>query len=209
MSRLAISALISIGIVVGIFLLMNGLISVVAEPDEKNAQVIDLGFIEEEKKVQRKERRVPKKPPPPKEPPPPQQQVQQQNKVVTAIVNIEIDNLDATFEGEGLYTGALGSGAGDFAGFGDGEAIPIATFPPNYPQEANIKGIEGWVEFTFDIQADGSPSNIKVIGAKPRRVFDKEARRAIRRWKFKPKVYNGQPVVQKNMRYKLEFKLDG
>ncbi|WP_251359282.1 energy transducer TonB [Kangiella sp. TOML190] len=208
MARIALSALISLGIVIGLFLLMNSLISAVSKPDEAEVQAVDLGFVEEEKKVQRKERRVPKKPPPPKEPPPPQQQVQQQNKVVTAIVNIQVENLDATFEGEGLYAGALGSGAGDFSGFGDGEAIPIATFPPNYPQEANLKGIEGWVDFTFDIGPDGAPSNIKVVGANPRRVFDKEARRAIRRWKFKPKMYNGQPVVQKNMRYRLEFKLE-
>ncbi len=207
MARLALSALISLGIVVGLFLLMNSLIGSGGQTEEKEVTVIDLGFVEEEKDVQRKERRVPKKPPPPKEPPPPQQQVQQQNKVVTAVVNIEIENLDATFEGEGLYAGALGQGAGDFAGFGDGDAIPLATFEPNYPQDAAMKGIEGWVEFRFDINPDGSPSNIKVVAANPRRVFEKEARRAIRRWKFKPKMYNGQPVVQKNMRYKLEFVL--
>lgn len=208
MGRLALSALISLGIVIGLFLLMNSLIGAGGESRDVDTATVDLGFVEEEKKVQRKERRVPKKPPPPKEPPPPRQQVEQKNKVVTAIVNIEIDNLDATFEGEGLYSGSLGTGAGDFAGFGDGEAIPIATFPPAYPQDAQMKGITGHVKFSFDIGPDGTPSNIKVVEAKPRRVFDKEARRAIRRWKFKPKVYNGQPVVQKNMTYKLVFNLD-
>ncbi|MRX28477.1 energy transducer TonB [Kangiella sp. HZ709] len=208
MGRLALSALISFGIVVGLFLLMNSLIGTGEGASERENTVIDLGFIEEEKEVQRKERRVPKKPPPPKEPPPPQQQAQEKNKVITAIVNIEIENLDATFEGEGLYSGALGAAQADFAGFGDGDAIPLATFPATYPQEAAVKGIEGWVEFSFTIEPDGSPSNIKVLNAKPRRVFEKEARRAIRRWKFKPKQYNGQPVAQTNMRYKLVFELN-
>ncbi len=209
MGRLALSALISFGIVVGLFLLMNSLIGTGEGASERENTVIDLGFIEEEKEVQRKERRVPKKPPPPKEPPPPQQQVQEQNKVITNIVNIEIDNLDATFEGEGLYAGSLGQQGTGFAGFGDGDAIPLTPIIPNYPQEANLKGIEGYVEFEFDIGTDGSPQNIRITSSKPRRVFDKEGRRAIRRAKFKPKQYNGQPVVQTNMRYRLEFTLEG
>ncbi len=208
MGRVAISALISFGIVVGLFLLMNSLIGTGEGSTERDNTSIDIGAVLEEKEVQRKERRVPKKPPPPKEPPPPQQQVQEQNKVITNIVNVQIDNLDATFEGEGLYAGSLGQQGTGFAGFGDGDAIPLSTVPAQYPQDANIKGIEGYVKFVFDIQPDGSPANIKITESKPRRVFDKEARRAIRRWKFKPKQYNGQPVVQKNMRYTMEFQLD-
>lgn len=205
MGRLILSAVISFGIVVGLFLLMNSLIGTDEVGGESKDIVVDLGFIEEEKEIQRKERRVPKKPPPPKEPPPPQQQVQEKNKVVTHVVNIEIENLDATFEGEGLYAGSLGQQGTGFAGFGDGDAIPLSTTPAQYPQEAAIKGIEGYVKFVFDIMPDGSPANIKITESKPRRVFDKEARRAIRRWKFKPKQYNGQPVKQSNMRYKMDF----
>lgn len=208
MGRLGLSALISFGIVVGLFLLMNSLIGTGEGATERDNTAIDIGQVVEEKEVQRKERRVPKKPPPPKEPPPPQQQVQEQNKVVTHIVNIEIDNLDATFEGEGLYAGSLGQQGAGFAGFGDGDAIPMSTQPANYPQEALMKGTTGYVTFTFDIMPDGSPANIRITDSKPRRVFDKEARKAIRRWRFKPKQYNGQPVKQTNMRYTMEFVLD-
>ncbi len=208
MGRLILSALISFGIVVGLFLLMNSLIGTGEGASDVGDTTVDIGQVIEEKEIQRKERRVPKKPPPPKEPPPPQQQIQEQNKVVTNIVNIEIDNLDATFEGEGLYAGSLGQQGTGFAGFGDGDAIPLSTVPATYPQDANLKGIEGYVKFVFDILPDGSPANIKITEAKPRRVFDKEARRAIRKWKFKPKQYNGQPVEQKNMRYTMKFELN-
>lgn len=208
MGRILVSALISIGIVIGLFLLMNSLIGTGESETERENTVIDIGNIQEEKEIQRKERRVPKKPPPPKEPPPPQQQVQEQNKVVTHIVNVQIDNLDATFEGEGLYAGSLGQQGTGFGGFGDGDAIPLSTVPPQYPQDANMKGIQGYVKFVFDIMPDGSPANIRVTESKPRRVFDKAARKAIRRWKFKPKQYNGQPVKQTNMRYTMEFRLD-
>lgn len=206
MGRVLLSALISFAVVIGLFLLMNSLINAVSDPDDKEIIKIEVAFVDEEKKVQRKERRIPKKPPPPKEPPPPQQQQEQQKqKVVTALVNIEIDNLDTSLDGQGIYIGGLGAGQTDFSGFGDGEAIPWHISQPVYPMKARQKSIEGHVRFKFDIGADGTPSNITIIEEKPRGIFRKEARKAIRKWKFKPKVVNGQPVIQRGMTYKLEF----
>ena len=34
---------------------------------------------------------------------------------------------------------------------------------------------------------------LKCLEAQPKRVFDKEARRALRKWKYKPKVVDGVP----------------
>ncbi|GAA0203328.1 hypothetical protein GCM10009123_08260 [Kangiella japonica] len=209
MLRVIVSALFAFGIVVGLFLLMNFLITSNAKKDEVENIRVEVAFVEEDKQVQRKERRPPKKPPPPKEPPPPQQQVQQkQQKVVTAIVDIKIDNIDASMDGTGIYIGGLGSGQDDFSGMGDGEAIPVYMPQPEYPVQANLKGIEGYVLFTMDIGPDGSPSNISVEDESPRGVFRRNALRAIRKWKFKPRIVNGQPIHQRNMRYRMEFKLD-
>ena len=209
MGRVLLSALISFVVVIGLFLLMNSLINAVSDQEDKEIIKIEVAYVDEEKKVQRKERRVPKKPPPPKEPPPPQQQQEQQKqKVVTAIVNIQIDNLDTSLDGQGIYIGGLGAQQGDFSGFGDGDAIPTYSPKPNYPQQANLKGITGFVRFKFDIGADGSPSNISIIEEKPRGVFRKEGKKAIRKWKFKPRIVNGQPVIQRGMSYKLVFELD-
>ena len=210
MARTLLSALLAIGIVLGIFLLMNALIDTAGEQDKNKENVtVDIGFVEEEKDVQRKERTPPKKPPPPKEPPPPQQQdVPQQKQVVTALVDIKIDNIDATMDGGGIFIGGLGTAQTDFSGMGDGEAIPIYQVRPEYPVQANLKGIEGYVTFKFDISPDGSPSNISIIDENPRGVFKREAMRAIRKWKFKPRIVNGQPIHQRDMTYKLEFVLE-
>lgn len=67
---------------------------------------------------------------------------------------------------------------------------------------------EGYVVFTFDIEKDGTASNIKIIESVPKKLFDEEATKAIKRWKFKPKIVGGEPVKQFNMRYTLEFKLE-
>lgn len=209
MLRVIVSALFAFGIVVGLFLLMNFLISSDAKKDEVDNVKVEVAFVEEDKQVQRKERRPPKKPPPPKEPPPPQQQVQQkQQKVVTAIVDIKIDNIDASMDGTGIYIGGLGTGQADFAGMGDGDAIPVYQPQAEYPVQAQLKGIEGYVLFTLDIGPDGSPSNISVEDESPRGVFRRNAMRAIRKWKFKPRIVNGQAIPQRNMRYRMEFELD-
>ena len=193
MLRVILSALFAFGIVVGLFLLMNFLISSQDTKKEVENIKVEVAFVEEDKQVQRKERRPPKKPPPPKEPPPPQQQVQQkQQKVVTALV----------------YIGGLGQGQTDFSGMGDGEAIPVYQPQAQYPVQAQLKGIQGYVLFTMDIGPDGTPSNISVEDESPRGVFRRNAMRAIRKWKFKPRIVNGHPIPQRNMRYRMEFQLD-
>ena len=209
MLRVIVSALFAFGIVVGLFLLLNLLFSSKKEKDEVDNIKVEVAFVEEDKQVQRKERRPPKKPPPPKEPPPPQQQVQQkQQKVVTALVDIKIENIDATMDGTGIFIGGLGQGQTDFSGMGDGDAIPVYQPQAEYPVQAQLKGIQGYVLFTMDIGPDGSPSNISVEDESPRGVFRRNAMRAIRKWKFKPRIVNGQAITQRNMRYRMEFQLD-
>ncbi|ACV28000.1 TonB family protein [Kangiella koreensis DSM 16069] len=68
--------------------------------------------------------------------------------------------------------------------------------------------INGYVLFRFDIETDGTPTNIKVIYEHPKGIFTKEALRAIKKWKFKVKVVDGKPVKQYGMKYKLDFVLD-
>ncbi|MEN8718672.1 MAG: energy transducer TonB, partial [Oceanococcaceae bacterium] len=66
--------------------------------------------------------------------------------------------------------------------------------------------IEGWVKLEFTINPDGTVSDPRVVEAQPRRVFDSEARRAILKWKFKPRVVDGKPVAHRATQT-IEFKL--
>lgn len=76
------------------------------------------------------------------------------------------------------------------------EVTALLRVEPDYPRKAAIKGIEGWVKLRFMVLEDGSVTNIVVIDSKPRRVFEKSAIRAIKRWKFKPRIVNGKAVKQ-------------
>lgn len=48
-----------------------------------------------------------------------------------------------------------------------------------------------------------------IIDAEPKRVFDREAIRAIKRWKYRPKVVEGVAQLQTNQSVQLDFKIDG
>lgn len=89
---------------------------------------------------------------------------------------------------------------------GDGDVVPIVRITPIYPRKAAIKGIEGWVKLEFTITQDGGVSDVKILGAKPRRMFNRAAVKSILRWKFKPRVVSGK-VVARRATQTIEFRL--
>jgi protein TonB len=60
---------------------------------------------------------------------------------------------------------------------------------------------------SFEINKIGGVENVQVINAEPKRVFDREARKALRKWKYKPKMVDGKPQHQTGLSVQLDFKL--
>jgi protein TonB len=77
---------------------------------------------------------------------------------------------------------------------------------PIYPRDAAISGIEGWVKVEFTITEVGTVKNPVVIDAEPARIFNREAIRAILKWKFKPRVIDGIAVERRAVQ-RLDFSL--
>ena len=84
--------------------------------------------------------------------------------------------------------------------------IPLSKINPRYPSRAVSRRIEGWVKIELTITKEGTVSNAKVIEYKPSKIFNHSALRAIKRWKFKPKIINGVAVEQRAIQ-KLTFTL--
>ena len=59
----------------------------------------------------------------------------------------------------------------------------------------------------FTIDATGRPKDIEVIDAKPKRMFEREAIRALKKSKYQPKVENGVAVERFGQTRRVEFKL--
>ena len=91
----------------------------------------------------------------------------------------------------------------------DGDATPIVRIEPKFPTKAARDGIEGWVQLSFEINEVGGVENVQVINAQPKRIFDREARKALRKWKYKPKVVDGKAMRQTGLTVQLDFKLGG
>ncbi|MGX5172433.1 energy transducer TonB [Aliikangiella sp. IMCC44653] len=64
----------------------------------------------------------------------------------------------------------------------------------------------GYVKFLMDVDETGAPINPKIIESHPKGVFDKDALAALLKWKFKPKYVDGVAVVQRGLKYTMEFK---
>lgn len=175
---------------------------------------IDFVRIKRESELQTIERKKPEPPPPPKTPPPPKKLEVAADNVQNQVEPMDAPamSLDARITGTAI-NGAIGSGGGgggpiSAAGLFDGDIIPMVKVQPTYPASAQRMGIEGKVVLQVTVNADGTVREVKVLESQPRGVFDAEARRAMMRWKFKPRVVDGVPQAQRGIQ-PLEFKLSG
>ena len=189
-----------------LFLFMSYLVRMEAKiTADDYIQVQDFILDKPDELVNKKVRKPPQKPEPPKEPPPiPKVAVQQTAQPVQPPLNIQMDAIKPSLFG----TGPVGLGARGIDPNSEGEQIPLVRIEPQYPREAALDGREGWVKLSFTIKADGSVGDVKVIDSKPRRVFDRAARRALLKWKYKPKVVEGKPVPVTGQEVQIDFKLD-
>ncbi|MFB9887429.1 energy transducer TonB [Balneatrix alpica] len=88
------------------------------------------------------------------------------------------------------------------------EAQALSKVPPDYPNRALRRRIEGKVTVEFTVEADGRvrPGSAKIIEAQPQGYFERGVLQAIYRWRFKPRLEQGQGVSFR-ARQTLEFRL--
>lgn len=196
------SVIITFFLFIGMHFLVNSSKRFTKVGDEQVS--IDFSPVKVDEETNQKQRRIPKKPPPPKEPPPPPKMSVQQNQTVSNnMPTPNVPSLDLAAGGDGPYLGPMGGNANLNQ---DGGIIPIVTIAPNYPRKALIAKIEGWVDVEFTITELGTVVNPKVVESKPARIFDREAMRAILKYKFKPKIVDGVAMTQVATQ-RIEFKL--
>ncbi len=83
------------------------------------------------------------------------------------------------------------------------DAKPVVIIQPNYPIYAAKNNLEGYVQFSFDLSKSGEPINIKIKKAEPEGLFEIEAEKAFKKWRFNPYADSGSA----NLSYTLEFSL--
>jgi len=86
------------------------------------------------------------------------------------------------------------------------DLVILKRTKPRYPRSLKRRRIEGYVFLEFIINRAGKVEQPKILESKPSGAFDKSVLKAIRGWKFQPKMQNGKAVKVKT-RQRVEFKL--
>jgi len=94
-------------------------------------------------------------------------------------------------------------------GFGvsDGEYLPIVKVAPVYPARAAQRGLEGYVIVEFTVTQTGATKDIVVVESTSS-LFDRAAVDAAAKFKYKPRVIDGNPVEVAGVRNKITFVLE-
>lgn len=174
-------------------------------PTESVPIAFDIFMQDQDTAVQRRQRAVPEKPEPPKVPPTPVPVTTVQKQSVSQPDMPEI-KLNTGINGVLVQAPTIGD-LNVMETASNQQAMPLFRVEPNYPAKALRRGMEGYVIISFTIDPTGRPTDMNVVDANPRRMFEREAMRALRKWKYQPKVIDGEPVPQPGQTVKLEFKL--
>ena len=191
------------GVVLGLvttfllFMIMQSVIKSDRNPftDAFDGKIVDIVRLDEDQDIEVKKRKPPK-PPPPDEPPPDMPTPEFDNAAVST--GVDIGAVDVNVD---LNVG----GVGGFSS--DGEYLPIVKVAPVYPRRAQTRGIEGYVLLEFIVTKTGAVSNPVVIEASPPGIFDRAAINAALKFKYKPKVVDGEPIDVAGVRNRITFEL--
>jgi len=202
LSRLVVAMLLAAFVTLGLFFLMQSLIQSggSALTDAPKGNVLDFVRVKKEEAIQKKDRK-PKKPPKPEQPPPdmapPQMDAPSPESATSGM------DFGADVAAELSLDGGLALESGD------GEFLPIVRVAAVYPRRALQRGIEGYVDVEFTVSKLGSVTHPKVIQASPAGIFDQAALDATLKYKYKPRVVNGEPMEVSGVEVRVKFEIGG
>ena len=110
-------------------------------------------------------------------------------------VSMSAPSLDA-----GINIGGVGFGVSD------GEYLPIVKVAPVYPSRALSRGLEGYVIVEFTVTRTGTVRDVAVIESTST-LFERAASEAALKFKYKPRVIDGEAVEVPGVRNKISFEI--
>ena len=86
--------------------------------------------------------------------------------------------------------------------------VPLVRVNPDYPPARDPAGTEGWVQVRFSVTAIGTVRDAVVVASEPGTIFDEAALKAIARWRYNPRVENGEAVERVGLQTIIRFELE-
>ena len=185
----------------GLFMLMQSLVTnrMARLDDVKSGRIVEFVRLKRESAVEQKKRELPNQANQ-DEPPPPEMELATPEQP---------SDLPSSGAIAATFAPSLDMAAGPTLGGApsDADVVPLVRVSPQYPPDAMMRGVEGWVQLEFTITTAGTVKDVAVIDADPQGYFEKAAISAVKRYKYKPKIENGEAVDRPGVQLVLSFKL--
>lgn len=192
--RYSVSTVLAVAVTIGLFFFMQSLIATGkgAYTEAQSFRMVDFVRVERDELVETREDK-PEKPPEP--------------EVRPDIART--DSLDDSFDSVGVSLSSLQIDVRlhiDGVGFNvsDGEFLPIIKVAPIYPARAIRLGLEGYVILEFTVTRTGSVKDVVVLESTSP-LFEKPAIVAAYKFKYKPRVIDGESVEVAGVQNKISF----
>jgi len=209
MLRTLIAVILGSLVAAGLLLLMQALIASgqTAITKETNTRIVDFVRVKREEHLESK-RAKPDRPRNPDDAPPEAPQPSMENtaelgeatNVVEASQSAPVPVSDVDI--------SVSPGFGITAGSADGDYLPIVKVAPVYPRRAVDRGIEGYVIVEFTVTKTGAVRDPRVVECEPSTIFNKAALDAALKFKYKPRIVNGEAIEVHGVLNKITFKLE-
>lgn len=193
--RVLVGALVAVPVAIGLFFLMHSLINREYEQDDiESRKIADIVVPDREIDVQVRQPK-PEKVDDPEQPPP---------DLPTPDMDMDMDlNVVNTAPRAQIEVSISSSGIS-----GDGEYLPIVKVAPVYPRRAQTRGISGYCIVEYTVTRTGSILDPRAVDCQPSGVFESASISAAEKFKYRPRVVDGEPIevagVQNLFTYELE-----
>ena len=193
--RMTRISLLALFVTVALFFLMHMMIyrETADLPDEKRRRVADI-LMEDIEITTNIDDQLPDKPDEPEEEPP--------EPELPEIQEIEIQQDLNMGAGHGGLDISLGGGLS-----ADGEYLPIVKVAPIYPRMAQTRGIQGHCIVSYTVTVSGSVRDPAVVECS-NPIFRNTSMRASLRFKYKPRIIDGEPVEVRGVLNRFIYELE-
>jgi protein TonB len=194
--RVLVGGLLAVPVAIGLFYVMQSLVSREFEQQETEARKI-ADIVVPDKVIETNVKEVkPEKVEDPEEPPPDLEPIQFDTNIDMNTGNIAPQakitlNLNAT----GMSSG-------------DGEYLPIVKVAPIYPRRAQTRGISGYCIVEYTVTTTGAIRDPQPVDCQPQGIFESASVKAAAKFKYKPRVVDGNAIEVAGVQNKFIFELE-
>ena len=198
--RMVLGLVLGLAVTFGLFWFMQYLIETADRSleDDTAGNIVDFVRVQRDESIQRRQAK-PEKPPPPEAPPPqpPTPQLENLNpnaeKIAISAVPVETE---------------IEMSGGFSLGVGEGDYLPIVKVAPVYPQRALSRGIQGFCVVQYTVTRQGTTKDAFVIEDQcTSSLFHRASIEAALKFKYKPRVLDGQAVEVPGVQNKFTYEI--